>query len=152
MLAAIYECTQGRGLLMEVYPDAFTPDECASLLFYMSHDEFQEMIWAGLPRPNDAWIVHKHGFAFESHSDVALVWGPTGPYVLSIFLYRSGWMDWGTSNSAMKDISRIAWNFFEFQRQQLGLETPAAPILEPPPGYSPIPNKEYIAVASTGFR
>ncbi|HXF60207.1 MAG TPA: serine hydrolase [Caldilineaceae bacterium] len=150
MMAAIYECMQGRGLLMEVYPGDFTPEECETLLFYMSHDEFQEMIWAGLPRPNQTWIVHKHGFAYESHSDVALVWGPTGPYILSIFLFRRGWMDWGTSNRTMKSISRIVWNFFELQKAQLGLETPAAPVLEPPPGYTPL--KEYIKVASTGYR
>jgi hypothetical protein len=150
MLAAIYECTQGRGLLMEVYPGDFTAEECETLLFYMSHDEFQELVWAGLPRPNQSWIVHKHGFAFETHSDVALIWGPTGPYVISIFLYRSGWMDWGTSNGTMKSVSRMVWNFFQFQQSQLGLESPAAPLLEPPPGYTSI--KEYIKVAATGYR
>ena len=116
----------------------------------MTHDEFQELIWAGLPRPDTAWIVHKHGFAFESHSDVALVWGPTGPYVLSVFLFRQGWMDWDTSNTAMKTISRITWNFFLFQQEQLGLTAPEPFVLTPPPGYIPI--KEYIKVASTGYR
>ena len=149
-LAAIYDCTQGHGLLIETYGDRITPDECMTILFYMSHDEFQELVWAGLPRPEKAWIVHKHGFAFESHSDVALVWGPTGPYVLSIFLFREGWMDWFNSNTAMKTISRITWNFFEFQRQQTGASTPTAFILEPPPGYTEI--HPYIKVASTGFR
>jgi beta-lactamase class A len=149
-MAAIYDCTQGRGLLIETYGDRITPDECLTLLFYMSHDEFQELVWAGLPRPENAWIVHKHGFAFESHSDVALVWGPTGPYVISIFLYREGWMDWFNSNTAMKTISRITWNFFDFQRQKLDMMTPAAFILGPPPGYTEL--HQYIKVASTGFR
>lgn len=150
MLAAIYECTQGRGRLLEVYPDDFTPQECETLLFYMSHDEFQELIWAGLPRPNSAWIVHKHGFAYESHSDVALVWGPAGPYVLSIFLYRSGWMDWQTSNTAMKAISRMVWNFYGFRQTQQASAAPPPMTLQPPPGYSPI--KDYIKVASTGYQ
>ncbi len=151
ILSAVYECTQGKGLLMERYPNDFTPDECRTILFYMTHDEFQELIWAGLPRPWDAWIVHKHGFAFESHSDVALVWGPTGPYVLSIFLYRKGWMDWATSNGTMKTISRITWNFFAFRQKQLGIKTPPPPFtLSPPPGYSKI--KDYIPVASRAFQ
>ncbi len=122
ILSAIYQCTLGEGVLVERYPDEITPDECSAILFYMSHDEFQELIWAGLPHPADAWIVHKHGFAFESHSDVALVWGPSGPYVLSIFLFRKGWMDWGTSNSTMKSISRIVWNFFEQRQDQMQLD------------------------------
>jgi hypothetical protein len=94
--------------------------------------------------------VHKHGFAYESHSDVALVWGPTGPYVISIFLHRAGWMDWETSNSTMKTMSRIVWNFFEFQRERSGMSTPEAFILEPPPGYTKL--HDYIKVASTGYR
>ncbi len=150
MLMAIYECSLGYGLLIETMPDKITPDECSAILFYMSHDEFQELVWAGLPRLDSAWIVHKHGFTYESHSDVALVWGPTGPYVISIFLYSEGWMDWFTSNSTMKTVSRITWNFFEFQRQHLGLETEEPTILEPPPGYKKL--HDYIKVASTGYR
>lgn len=151
ILSAIYQCTQGEGLLIEQYPDEITPDECSSILYYLSHDEFQEMLWAGLPDATEQWIVHKHGFAYESHSDVALIWGPLGPYVLSVFLYRSGWMDWETSNSTLKDISRITWRFFEYQKERLGVETPEPPILEPPPGYVPVKD-DYIQVASNGFK
>ena len=71
-------------------------------------------------------------------NDVALIEGPTGPYVLSLFLYRPGWMDWETSNSAMKDTSRIVWNFFEFQESYLDGEAPPMPELTPPPGYVPL--------------
>jgi beta-lactamase class A len=138
LLAAIYRCTQGEGLFIETFGSDLTSEECRYILFYMSHDQFQEMLWSGLPRPNEAWIVHKHGFAFESHSDVALVWGPTGPYVISLFLYRSGWMDWETSNSTMKDVSRITWNFFEFQAQHSDDEPPPPLELTPPPGYVPV--------------
>ena len=148
LLAAIYQCTLGQGILIETYGDTITPDECSTILFYMSHDEFQEMLWAGLPNPKDAWIVHKHGFAYESHSDVALIWGPTGPYVVSFFVFRSGWMDWATSNSRMKGVSRATWRFFEFRRENEKLTTPPAPILVPPPGYEAI--HEYVPVASRG--
>lgn len=148
LLAAIYQCTLGKGIIIEKYGDTLTPDECEAILFYMSHDEFQEMLWAGLPNAKAAWIVHKHGFAFESHSDVALIWGPTGPYVISFFVYRAGWMDWATSNSRMKGVSRATWRFFEYKQEALGLQTPPAPLLAPPPGYDKI--KEYIPVASTG--
>jgi hypothetical protein len=151
MLSAIYECSLDKGILVERYPGEITPEECSSILYYLSHDEFQEMLWAGLPNVAEAWILHKHGFAFESHSDVALIWGPSGPYVLSVFLYRSGWMDWATSNSTLKAISRITWSFFEFQKEQQGLEPVEPIILSPPSGYVPIKD-EYIKVASTGFQ
>ncbi|MEM7535153.1 MAG: serine hydrolase [Chloroflexota bacterium] len=143
LLSAIYDCTQNTGFLIDTFGQgenpALTPEECHYILFYLSHDEFEELLWAGLPQPRDAWIAHKHGFAFESHSDVAIIWGPTGPYVVSAFLYRRGWLDWNTSNQAMKDLSRITWNFFEFQKAYLDAEetaTWATPIeLLVPPAY-----------------
>lgn len=146
ILSAIYNCTQGTGLLIERFAGEITPEECNQILFYLSHDQFRELVWGGLPEADDRWIVHKHGFAFESHSDVGLVWGPNGPYVMSIFLYRQGWMDWATSNATMQKLSRITWNFMEFRRAQLEAQNAdaaavlPAPALEPPPGYVPISN------------
>lgn len=140
ILTGIYECTQGKGLLLEAYPDDFTPEECEYMLFYLSHDHFQELLWAGVPRPQNTWFLHKHGFAYESHSDVALVWGPAGPYVISLFLYRSGWMDWNTSNQTMQNVSRITWNFFELLAHEGGIEPGEPPALTPPPAYVPVPN------------
>ena len=138
-LSAIYGCTQGEGLYFEVFPADFTPDECETILFYMTHDQFRELVWAGVPDKNSVWLVHKHGFANETHSDVALIWGPTGPYVISVFLYRPGWMDWPTSNTAMKALSRITWRFFEFKARQEGITPPPPPQLTPPANYIPVP-------------
>ncbi len=148
ILSAIYQCMKGTGLLIERYGATITPDECETILFYMTHDEFQELIWGGLPDKHKRWIVHKHGFAFESHSDVALIWGPSGPYVLSIFFYRSGWMDWATSNSRMQGISRGIWRFYEFKQALLNEEVPPMPFLKPPSGYQKL--KEYPPVVSSG--
>ena len=135
MLAAIYECSQGKGALITIAPDPITPDECLHILFYMSHNQFQDLVWGGLPRPQERWIVHKHGFTNESHGDVALVWGPTGPYVIAIFLYQSGWLPWETSNGAMSTVSRITWDFFALQSAQGVQSVGAPPQLQPPPSY-----------------
>lgn len=135
MLAAIYECSQGRGALITIAPDPITPDECLHILFYMSHNQFQDLVWGGLPRPQERWIVHKHGFTNEAHGDVALVWGPTGPYVIAIFLYQSGWLPWETSNGAMSAVSRITWDFFALQSAQGVQSVGAPPQLQPPPSY-----------------
>ncbi len=103
----------------------------------MTHDEFRDLIWNGLPARDERWIVHKHGLGGLQHGDVALIWGPTGPYVLSVFLYRPGWLDWGTSNPTMQEISRLVWQFFAFRAQQPGAEAaPPPPALAPPPGYA----------------
>ena len=150
LLAEIYRCTQGEGKLLEVYAGQLTAEECNTILFYLSHDEFTELIWAGLPRPDDAWVVHKHGFVNDAHSDLALIWGPTGPYVLSVYLYRRGWMDWETSNAAMKEISRIVWSYFAFQQELQKIIPPEPLVLEVPANYLPVLNSYTSRAANSG--
>lgn len=147
LLGDLYYCAEGEGAILAHFPDELSPEKCRTVLFYMTHDEFQQMIWAGLPRPDNTWILHKHGFAAESYSDVALIWNSSGPYVISVFLWREGWLDWFTGNRAMKTISRITWNFFEFRAQELGLEEVPYFTLAPPPGYEPIPANHIPVVA-----
>ncbi len=138
LLAEIYRCQAGEGLLIETFGGEITPEECGTILFYVSHDEFTEMVWGGLPRPEQSWIIHKHGFVNEAHSDLALIWGPSGPYVIAVYLWRAGWMDWPTSNRTMKEISRIAWNFFAYRSMTEGIEAPPPLTLSPPPNYVPV--------------
>ena len=135
LLAAIYECTQGKGVLIQTYPERFTADQCLQLLFYMSHDQQQDLIWAGLPQPQKTWIIHKHARAAETHGDVALIWGPTGPYVLSVFLYQANWLDLKLSRDTMQTVSRLTWDFFALQKTQGNQSAGAPPELKPPPGY-----------------
>ena len=53
-------------------------------------------------------------------------------------------------NTAMKNLSRITWNYFEFEGKQSGVKAPEPFILQPPPGYSAV--HQYVKVASTGYR
>ena len=138
LLADIYRCQAGEGRLLETFGGEITPEECRAFLFYLSHDEFAELMWGGLPRPSQSWIIHKHGFVNEAHSDLALIWGPSGPYVIAVYLWRAGWMDWPTSNSTMKEISRIVWNFFAHKSMSEGIEAPPPLTLSPPPNYIPV--------------
>jgi hypothetical protein len=135
LLAAIYECTQDVGLLRQRYPETITPEECATILFYMTHNELRSPIWRGLPQWDERWIVHRHGMSPAQQGDVALVWGPTGPYVISVFVFNPGLVGWEVANQSIADLSRIVWEFFEFQRSQGGPEAGPPPVLSPPPGY-----------------
>jgi hypothetical protein len=145
LLSEIYRCSQGAGKLLETFGNELSADECLLILFYMSHDEFTEMVWGGLPRPAESWIVHKHGFVNEAHSDVALVWGPNGPYVITIYLWRRGWMNWDISNPTMQGISRITWNFFALKQQLEGTTPPEPPVFELPPNFVPITTYQHRA-------
>ncbi len=138
-LAALYECTHGRGMFVETFPAEIQPTECASILFYLTHNEFQELLWGGLPDSAQRAIVHKHGFTHQDHSDVALIWGPAGPYVISLYLYRPVWLDWQTSNSTMYNVSRIAWRFYEQVAANSDRTFVPPPTFTPPVGYVPQP-------------
>ena len=47
-------------------------------------------------------------------------------------------MDWETSNNAMKTVSRIVWNYFDFLHETQGRD-PGVPLdLTPPSGYVPL--------------
>lgn len=142
VLAGIYACAQGGGIFIETFPADITPDECRAVLFYLTHNDFQEMLWGGLPQRTTRTVWHKHGFSDEQHGDVALVWGPAGPYVISLFLYRPGWLDWAVSNSTMYNASRIAWRFFEETAHREGRAFAPPLALAPPEGYVPQPGAE----------
>ncbi len=140
VLAGIYECAQaGHGIFVETFPGEITPAECRSILFYLTHNDFPQLIWGGLPEPTERTVLHKHGFSFEQHSNVALVWGPAGPYVLSFFLYRPEWLDWAISNGTMYNVSRITWRYFEEVAQRTHRTPYPPPDFTAPDGYVPQP-------------
>jgi hypothetical protein len=138
LLGAIYDCTLDKGLLRTTFPASLTPEKCASVLFYMSHNELRDSIWRGLPDYDNQWFVHQQGLSYEQHGNAALAWGPAGPYSLSIFIFNPSLTDSSTSNAAIRDLSRMIWDFFAFRRAASGVDPGAPPVLNPPPGYTPI--------------
>ncbi len=110
-LQMLVACSEGGGALIAAYGDAITPAECQQALDFMALNEMTELLVGGLPE--GARAVHKHGYVPDTHGDVAAIWGPAGPYVLTVFLYRPTWLEWHISNPTMQDMARATWNFFE---------------------------------------
>lgn len=131
LLAAIYTCTQGKGELVQVAPDHFTRTGCQQMLAYIAQDQPQALLWLGLPNPKERWVVHQQGVADQTQGDVALVWGPTGPYVIAVFLYQGGWLDRQVSSATMQQVSRLVWDFFALQKNQGEAAVGAPPSLTP---------------------
>jgi hypothetical protein len=111
MLQMLAACVQGGGTLIALYGDRVTPGECRQALDFMALNQMSELIVGGLPA--GARAVHKHGYVPDTHGDVSLIWGPQGPYVLSIWLYRPTWLEWHISNPTMKEISSTVWDYFD---------------------------------------
>lgn len=110
LVEMIVQCAEGGGTLLAAYAPDITQDECREMIETMKLNRLEALIPAGLPPGTEH--AHKHGYINDSHADVALVWGPTGPYALSIYIYMPGWVQWELSNGFMTDVSRMAWEYF----------------------------------------
>ncbi len=115
-LQMLLACSEGGGTLIAVYGDEITSEECQQALHYMSFNEMEELLVGGLPE--GAKAVHKHGYVPDTHGDVAAIWGPAGPYILTVFLYRPIWLEWDYSNPTMQDLARASWNVFQQMADQ----------------------------------
>ena len=117
LLEMIYQCSHdGGGALAFIYPGDVTPQECQAMIDHMlanqlsGEGELPVLIAAGLPLGTP--IAHKHGWVDDTRGDAALVFTPGGNYVLVIYLYRPGWVEWEQTNAFMTSISRLVYAFF----------------------------------------
>lgn len=116
LLEMIYQCSKGGGALRLIYPDQVTPQECQAMIEHMLGNQLTDdegvpvLIAAGLPPGTP--IAHKHGWVADTRADAALVFTPGGDYVLVIYLYQPGWVDWETTNATMTRISQLLYAYF----------------------------------------
>ncbi|MCP4165864.1 MAG: hypothetical protein GY759_08210 [Chloroflexi bacterium] len=119
ILADIGYCAEGGGNLLAAYGESLTSSECQELITWMEQNPMGFLIKYGVPK--DTRVAHKHGYGTDTQGDVALIYGPEGPYVLSIFVYQQGWVVWDFSNPLMNDLSRLIWNFYLYRQDEAQL-------------------------------
>ena len=116
LLEMIYQCSQGGGVLQLIYPGDFDTQECQAMIDHMlanqlsGEEDVPVLIAAGLPE--NIAIAHKHGWVADTRADTALIFTPGGDYVLGIYLYSPGWVNWDQTNSIMTRISQLVYAFF----------------------------------------
>jgi beta-lactamase class A len=116
LLEMIYQCHHGGGALTLIYPEQLTPQECRAMIDHLlanqltGENDVPVLIAAGLPPETP--IAHKHGWVDDTRADAALIFTPGGDYVLVIYLYEPGWVDWDETNSLMSRISQLIYNHF----------------------------------------
>ena len=110
MLEMLAECSQGGGPLLAAYRDRLTPEACQQALSYMAFNDGHELITQAVP-PGTR-LAHRQAYSAETHADNAVIWGPGGPYVLSIYLYYPKWLDQGLSAETMQELSQAVWNYY----------------------------------------
>ena len=79
-------------------------DEMLSLL---EQEGYRAGVIAGVP--SEVAVAHKTGSYSDATHDVALVWGPKGPYIIAVLTDRS--YDW----DAIREVSRAVWDYFSAQ-------------------------------------
>ncbi len=109
LMEMIVQCAEGGGTLLAAYPDELTPHECQEMIDWMAGLRIGVLLEAGVPE--GTYMAHKHGFIDDTHGDVAAIWGPNGPYVIAVYLYRPVWLEWELSSTLMADLSRITYEF-----------------------------------------
>ena len=106
----IVQCSEGGGTLLAAYAPDITQAECQKMIEIIALNKLEALIPGGLP--SGTRVAHKHGYINDSHADVAIVWGPAGPYALSIFIFMPRWVLWELSDGFMGEVSRATWDYF----------------------------------------
>ncbi|MDD2523130.1 MAG: serine hydrolase [Anaerolineaceae bacterium] len=119
LLARIYRCATGDE--QQLFPGQVTPNECALMLDYLKGNKILALLEAGLPP--EATIAHKHGWTNEidglihTMSDSAVVFTPTGDYVLVIFAHTQEQFLYDPANRLFARLSQSIYNAYNPDNQ-----------------------------------
>jgi beta-lactamase class A len=124
LLSMIYYCATGQGgALVAAFPADDWQRECLEMLDYMERNKIGTLIEEGIP--SETTIAHRHGWVGDTHVDAGIVFSPSGDYVIVEIMYKPEWLEWELSAPLIADVSRAAYNYFNFDAPFLG-ETSAA--------------------------
>ncbi|MGB9723336.1 MAG: serine hydrolase [Chloroflexia bacterium] len=110
LLAYIYECTRGKGPLLETFPEEVTAEECREMVDLMLQNADRERLVAGIPEGIP--VAHKSGWIPDMKADAGIVFSPGGDYVVSIFVWEEGNLTDSEGNPRIAALSWIVYAFF----------------------------------------
>lgn len=113
LLGDIYDCANGGGTLVAVFPDQIAQEECITLINLLAQNKIGVLIEAGVPEGTR--VAHKHGWTsspLDMISDAGIVFSPGGDYVLSIFLWNEQEMIWDPTKNLVAGLSQAVYNYF----------------------------------------
>lgn len=119
LLSMIYYCATGQGgAIVAAFPSADWQGKCLEILDFMARNKIGSLIEEGIP--GNVTLVHRHGWTGDTHVDAGIVFSPGGDYVIVEILYKPQWLEWETSAPLIADVSRAAYNYFNFDAPFLG--------------------------------
>ncbi len=118
LLSMIYYCAKGEGGALEAaFPNPQWQSECLEILDLMQQNKIGSLIEEGVP--SETAVAHRHGWIGDTNVDAGIVFSPGGDYVIVQALYKPDWLEWELSSPLMADVSRAAYNYFNFDAPYL---------------------------------
>jgi beta-lactamase class A len=119
LLSMIYYCATGQGgALVAAFPADDWQRECLEMLDYMERNKIGTLLEEGLP--SETTIAHRHGWVGDTHVDAGIIFSPNGDYIIVEIMYKPEWLEWELSAPLIADVSRAAYNYFNFDAPFLG--------------------------------
>ncbi|HJO33022.1 MAG: serine hydrolase [Anaerolineales bacterium] len=112
LLRGIYRCARsGDGLLIDTFGTEFTPQECATMLDWLSANRIGVLLEAGVPE--GTVVAHKHGWAQgEPIGDAGVVFTSGGDYVLVYYVWVPDYTYWHENSQLLADVSKAVYFYF----------------------------------------
>jgi uncharacterized protein YraI/beta-lactamase class A len=115
LLANLYYCARdGSGALTAAFPQEITPVECRRMIRVLRANRINGLLEMGLPP--EALLARKHGWAAETHGDMAIIFTPSGDFVLTVLMYNRRWLEFEESSALMAEMARQSYNAFNPDR------------------------------------
>jgi beta-lactamase class A len=116
LMVMIYQCSNGGGALLAAFPGQFSPEECRTMIDYLTANLVGPIFITGGSGP-DGVVAHKHGWdtlPLTNVADAALVFTPSANYALTIFIHRADTMSFDDGNRLIISIARAVYNYFDW--------------------------------------
>ncbi len=111
LLNGMYQCAYNEsGILLETFPESFTPDECRDMLSIMNNNRVGNLLERGIPANTP--LAHKHGWINDTHGDAGIIFSPGGTYILAVVMHGPTWLNFEQSEPVVAEISRTVYNYF----------------------------------------
>ncbi len=110
LLEMIYQCSQGGGTLLALYPDTLTASECNAMIQWMTQNRINSLIEVGVPV--DTVVAHRHGWGTDTQADAAIIFSPGSDFILTVFLHHPQWLVWEEGALLITDITKATYNYF----------------------------------------
>ncbi len=109
VVLAIFECSQGYGVLLELEDSLLNVERCNEILAILSRNRDTNKIVAGVPE--GSYVAHKSGWVEDARADAGYVRDPNGDeYIVSMWIWQdTDFIETPVSDPLLADISRIIY-------------------------------------------